>query len=156
MEANGFELTLTLQQDMQFLVDFEGEALPPLLMDEPVPIGAGTGPNATRLLAAAVGNCLSASALFCFRKARVAVDGMQTEVRTRLIRNERGRVRVGAIEVEIRPEVAPEDWPRLQRCIDVFPDFCIVSQSVGQGIDIRVDVKPPAGAEQPESELTHA
>lgn len=153
---NGFELTLTLKKDMQFLVDFDGEAHLPLLMDEPVPIGAGEGPNATRLLAAAVGNCLSASALFCFRKARVPVDGMHTEVRTQLVRNERGRVRVGSIEVDIHPEVAPEDWPRLQRCIDVFTDFCIVSQSLGQGIDIRVDVKPPAGVTVPESELARA
>jgi uncharacterized OsmC-like protein len=147
MDERGFELTMELQQGMQFLVDFGGPELPPLLMDEPDPVGENEGPNATRLLAAAVGNCLSASALFCFRKARVAVDGMRTEVRTKLVRNETGRVRVGAIEVDIHPKVSPDDWPRLSRCIDVFQDFCIVSQSVKQGIDISVAVKPPAGFE---------
>jgi uncharacterized OsmC-like protein len=137
MDERGFELTMELQQGMQFLVDFGRQDL---------------------LLAAAVGNCLSASALFCFRKARVTVDGMRTEVRTKLVRNENGRVRVGAIEVEIHPEVSSEDWPRLRRCIDVFQDFCIVSQSVKQGIDISVEVKPPAelGAARPDSGLTGA
>jgi organic hydroperoxide reductase OsmC/OhrA len=158
MDERGFELTMELQQGMQFLVDFGGQDLPPLLMDEPEPVGEDEGPNATRLLAAAVGNCLSASALFCFRKARVTVDGMRTEVRTKLVRNENGRVRVGSIEVVIHPEVSAEDWPRLRRCIDVFRDFCIVSQSVKQGIDISVEVKPPAelGATLPESGLTGA
>ena len=65
MDERGFELTMELQQGMQFLVDFGGPELPPLLMDEPDPVGENEGPNATRLLAAAVGNCLSASALFC-------------------------------------------------------------------------------------------
>ncbi len=153
MDEHGFELTMELQQGMQFQVDFGRPGVPPLLMDEPEPVGQDEGPNATRLLAAAVGNCLSASALFCFRKARVTVDGMRTEVRTKLVRNESGRVRVGAIEVEICPEVSSEDWPRLRRCIDVFQDFCIVSQSVKQGIDISVEVKPPA--ELAELEATH-
>jgi uncharacterized OsmC-like protein len=159
MDERGFGLTMELQRDMQFLVDFQRQGVSPLLMDEPEPVGGDDGPNATRLLAAAVGNCLSASALFCFRKARVTVDGMRTEVRTKLVRNvrtklvrnEKGRVRVGSIEVEIHPEVSAEDWPRLRRCIDVFQDFCIVSQSV-EGIDISVEVKPPAGLEAPQAE----
>ena len=83
---------------------------------------------------------------------------MRTEVRTKLVRNENGRVRVGSIDVVIHPEVSLEDWPRLRRCIDVFRDFCIVSQSVKQGIDINVEVKPPAGlgATLPDSGLTGA
>ncbi len=74
MEESDFELTLELQRDFQFLVDFEEGDLPPLLMDEPEPVGANSGPSAVRLMAAAVGNCLSASALFCMRKARVPVS----------------------------------------------------------------------------------
>ncbi len=142
MEDSGFELTLELQKDFQFLLDFDDDDLPPLLMDEPEPVGANSGPNAVRLMAAAVGNCLSASALFCMRKARVAVSGMRTRVRTSMVRNSVGRLRIGTIEVDIRPEVAPEDWKRAGRCLEVFEDYCVVSQSVKDGVEIRVDVKP--------------
>ncbi len=142
MEESGFELTLELQSDFQFLVDFDEDDLPPLLMDEPEPLGANSGPSAVRLMAAAVGNCLSASALFCMRKARVPVSGMRTRVRTSMVRNSEGRLRIGTIEVDIRPEVVPEDWKRAGRCLEVFEDYCVVSQSVKDGVEISVDVKP--------------
>ena len=57
---------LELQAGYKFVTRFEQQGLPPLLMDEPFPVGEGTAPNASQVLSAAVGNCLSASALFCF------------------------------------------------------------------------------------------
>lgn len=146
MENSGFELTLELQKDFQFLVDFDEDDLPPLLMDEPEPVGANSGPNAVRLMAAAVGNCLSASALFCMRKARVPVSGLRTRVRTSMSRTSEGRLRIGTIEVDIRPEVAPDDWKRAGRCLEVFEDYCVVSQSVMDGVEISVDVNPASRA----------
>ncbi|MEE8447760.1 MAG: OsmC family protein [Gemmatimonadota bacterium] len=146
IENSGFELTLELQKDFQFLVDFDEDDLPPLLMDEPEPVGANSGPNAVRLMAAAVGNCLSASALFCMRKARVPVSGMRTRVRTSMSRTSEGRLRIGTIEVDIRPEVAPDDWKRAGRCLEVFEDYCVVSQSVMDGVEISVDVNPASRA----------
>lgn len=146
MEDSGFELTLGLQKDFQFLVDFDEDDLPPLLMDEPEPVGANSGPNAVRLMAAAVGNCLSASALFCMRKARVPVSGLRTRVRTSMSRTSEGRLRIGTIEVDIRPEVAPDDWKRAGRCLEVFEDYCVVSQSVMDGVEISVDVNPASRA----------
>lgn len=146
MEDRGFELTLDLQKNYRFVVDFDREGVPPLLMDEPQPLGDDRGPNATRLVAAAVGNCLSASALFCLRKARVPVSGMQTRVRMALTRNEEGRLRIGGIDVEIHPVVASADLARAGRCLDLFEDFCIVTQSVRAGVDVTVDVRPPAVA----------
>lgn len=141
MSAEPFEITLTLDHDLQFDVEFDLPDVPSLRMDEPEPAGDGAGPNAARLLAAAVGNCLSASALFCMRKARVPVTGMRTTVRTTLERNEAGRLRIGGIEVEIHPEVPDEDQARIVRCLDLFEDFCLVTESVRAGIDVDVDVE---------------
>ena len=56
-------VTVDLQEDYKFQVNF-GDGWPRLVMDEPAPLGEDAGPNAVCVLAAAVGNCLSASALY--------------------------------------------------------------------------------------------
>ena len=140
MSGELFDVTLTLDHDFEFDVDFGQPGVPDLRMDEPEPLGAGAGPNAARLLAAAVGNCLSSSALFCMRKARVPVTGMRTTVRTTLVRNEAGRLRIGGVEVELHPEVPDEEQARIARCLDLFEDFCLVTESVRAGIDVGVEV----------------
>lgn len=139
MEEKGFTINMKLGEGYQFLVSF-GEGLEELLMDEPVPLGQGEGPNASRLLAAAVGNCLSASALFCLRKARIDVKGMKTSVTTSLARNEQGRRRIGDINVRIQPRVEEKNRLRMQRCLEIFEDYCIVTQSVRKGINVKVEV----------------
>lgn len=145
MDEKEFDLTLTLGEGMQFETVFDGAKMPTLLFDEPSPLGGDEGPNAARVLGAAVGNCLSASLLFCLRKARVNVEDMRTEVRGRIGRNEEGRFRVENIAVRVITEIRPEDQSRVDRCLKVFEDFCIVSASVRQGIgiDVEVDVLNP-------------
>ena len=142
--AEAFDISLTLEEDFRFRVDFAQPGVPELRVDEPEPLGDGDGPNASRLLAAAVGNCLSASALFCLRKAKVAVTDMRTEVHTELVRNDSGRLRIGKIEVSLHPEFEDADQARIARCLDLFEDFCLVTESVRNGIDVNVDVQVDA------------
>ncbi len=139
-EAERFALALTLQDGYAFTVDFGQQGVPDLLLDEPPPLGAGRGPNAARLLAAAIGHCLGASLLFCLRKSRIEVEELRATVEGTVVRNERGRLRVGAIRVKLAPEVAPGDRDRMGRCLELFEDFCIVTESVRQGIPVVVEV----------------
>ncbi len=143
-----FALSLTLQDGYAFAADFAQEGVPPLLVDEPPPLGAGQGPNPARLLAVAVASCLSASLLFCLRKARIDVAAFRTTVEGTLARNESGRMRIGGIRVRLAPQVAPEQRDRMGRCLDLFEDFCIVTESVRQGIEVDVAVEgAPAAAD---------
>jgi organic hydroperoxide reductase OsmC/OhrA len=137
-------VSLELDEGYRFEVRF-ADGLPALSMDEPEPLGEGSGPNASAVLAAAVGNCLSASLLFCLRRAHVDVAHMVAEVDVTPVRNEKGRKRIGAIDVVLRP-VLGEDASegRYQRCRDVFEDYCVVSDSVRHGIDVSVRVEPVA------------
>ena len=146
MEETTFNVKLDLEDGYRFVADFEQPGVAPLLMDEPPPLGEAFGPNAARVLAAAVGNCLSASALFCLRRARIDVLSMHTEVEATLTHNEAGRMRIGGIDVRIAPEVAEADVPRMQRCLDIFEDYCVVTESVRKGIDVGVGVETRAAA----------
>jgi uncharacterized OsmC-like protein len=84
---------LAQRQDYQFEVQF-GPGVPPLLADEPAPLGQGQGPSPVQLLAAAVGNCLSDSLLFALRKFKQQPEPLQCEVSAEVGRNAEGRLRV--------------------------------------------------------------
>lgn len=139
-------VSLEMLENYQFRVTFD-EAFEQLLMDEPEPLGEDEGPNATRVLSAAVGNCLSASLLFCLRKSKIEPEGVMTDVTTSLVRNDRGRLRIGETEVEILLDVDEEDEDRLERCLGVFEDYCVVTQSVRDGLDVAVSVLDAEGNE---------
>ena len=142
MEEGEFLTGIELVKDYKFRVNFHNVKEGEIMMDEPEPLGGGDHPNAGKLLAAAVGNCLAASLLFCLRKSRIEARGMKAEARVRIVRNERGRLRIGKITVEIDPGLAEEDRERAARCVTLFEDFCVVTQSVRTGIDVKVAVEP--------------
>jgi len=132
-------VTVTRKSGFVFDVAFEAvPGLPVLGMDEPVPTGTATGPNATDLLLAAVANCLSASLLMCLQRSRAEVDRLSATATARIERNERGRLRIAAIDVEISPALGPDDAPKIVRCRELFEDFCIVTASLRQGIPVDV------------------
>jgi uncharacterized OsmC-like protein len=139
-----FEVTLTREDRFRFRVDFGDGRGATLQMDEPEPLGEDTGPNAAKVLAAAIGNCLSASLLFCLDKARVEVSDMRTKVTGSIVRNETGRLRLGPLKVRIEPGLAGESSARVERCLDIFEDFCIVTASARSGLDVDVQVDAPA------------
>ena len=120
------------------------ENLPPVVFDEPAPLGEGAGPNAAAVLAAAIGDCLASSFAFCLRKVRLEPVDMTASVVAHVARNEQGRLRVSGIDVELAPEVLEQDRPRLERCERLFEDFCIVTESVRRGIPVNVKVVEPA------------
>ena len=113
-----------------------------LTIDEPDPLGENSGPSPARVLSAALASCLGASLLFCLRKARITVMGLHTTASTELVRNDRGRLRVGTITVRLEPVVAHDQQPLMARCIEVFEDYCIVTASVRPTVTVNVSVHP--------------
>ena len=140
-EEKTFRVEVEQEKDFVFKVDFGIEGVEDLIMDEPEPVGGGTGPNAERLIAAAIGNCLSASLLFCLRKSKVEVSGMQAKVEGVVARNEEGRWRIRELNVELAPEIEGDKVKQLERCIVIFEQFCVASQSIRQGIPLNVKVR---------------
>jgi uncharacterized OsmC-like protein len=144
-DTRTFSLSLAQVERFQFAVTFDNEAWPSLRMDEPAPLGDDTGPSASRVLGAAIGNCLAASLLFCLQKSRVPVKGLQVAVEGQVGRNDKGRLRIGSVKVVLSPTLDGVPPERMARCLDLFEDFCLVTQSVREGIDVEVSVETDAG-----------
>jgi uncharacterized OsmC-like protein len=141
------ELHVTVEQEegFRFKATFDWEEAAPVLMDEPEPMGSKAGPNAARMIAAAVGNCLAASLFFCLQKARVDAEGLRAEVTGHLERNERKRIRIKDFDVTIHAPVEGVEANRWSRCLGVFEDFCIATGSIRRGIPVSVQVVDAAG-----------
>jgi len=144
-EQNGFTIHLEQIQDYEFKVKFNLDGVSALLLDEPEPLGHGKGPGASRLLAAAVANCLSASLIFCFQKFKQKPKGIVTTAKGTYTRNARGRLRVSGLEIEIKLDEDTSNSAWLKRCLEQFEDFCVVTESVKRGIPVQVKVVDAAG-----------
>ena len=138
-----FSVALRQLDDYQFVLDF-GE-FGDFLSDEAPPLGGGEGPNPSRLLAAATANCLAASLLFALRKYKNDPGTLRGEVSGELTRNEDGRWRIKQLDVNIELGVDASELDSADKALAQFEDFCIVTQSIREGIPVAVTVADAAG-----------
>ncbi|MDR7522984.1 MAG: OsmC family protein [Armatimonadota bacterium] len=140
---------LTQHEGYRFAVEMEQPHWA-LTVDEAPPIGRGQGPNPARMLAVAVGHCLSSSLQFCLQKSRVEGARITTEVTASIRRNDRGRWRVAGLNVEIDVSgVDPAQQGSVERCRQLFEDFCIVTESVRHGVPVDVAVRVGEAGDAP-------
>jgi uncharacterized OsmC-like protein len=139
--TSDYHVKLHFAGGYEFFAEFPDIAgAPKLLLDEAPPLGEAAGPNPAAVLAAAIGNCLSASLLFCLRKVRMEPTDLQADVTAHVGRNEGGRLRVTGVDVTLRPSMLELDPDRFERCNRLFEDFCTVTESVRRGIPVNVTV----------------
>ena len=136
------DIRIVLEQEglYAFKVSFEGTDLEALHTDEPAPLGAGAGPNPSALLLAGVANCLSASLLFALRKFKNDPGPIRAEIVARRERNAEGRWRIPRAEVTIRLSDKAIDLEHFDRVLAQFEQFCIVTQSVRDGVEVAVRI----------------
>ena len=139
-EQLAFTVNLQQEHDYQFEVKWDRDNIPDLLLDSAPPLGQAIGPDAERLLAAAVGNCLSASLLFCMNKFKQAPGTLRSQVTGTVARNAKGRLRIGGLDVVIHLNDPVAKIGHFDRCAQQFEDFCTVTESIRQGIPVQVRV----------------
>nr|MDO8099481.1 OsmC family protein [Candidatus Njordarchaeota archaeon] len=104
--------------------------------------GKGRAPNPDRLLAAAVGGCLTLSLLMNLQGLRLNPKELNTKVKANIGPGDKGLPRFKSIDVEIAPvfegAIKKEN---LKKVLDTFQNFCTVTQSVRNGIPVNVTVK---------------
>lgn len=144
MSETSIHVQLNQKRDYQFDIQFGGE-VPDIMGDEPAPLGAGQGPSPVQLLAAAVGNCLSDSLLFALRKFKQAAEPLRCDVEAEVGRNAEGRLRVLGIKAVLTLGVPAASLEHLDRVLGQFEAYCTVTQSVGQGIPVSIEVVDALG-----------
>ncbi len=139
MSESTVHIQLKQRKDYQFDITFGGD-VPAIMGDEPAPLGSGQGPSPVQFLAAAVGNCLSDSLLFALRKFKQTPEPIACEVTAEVGRNPEGRVRVLTMRAVLTLGVPATSLEHLDRVLGQFEAYCTVTQSVGQGIPITIEV----------------
>jgi uncharacterized OsmC-like protein len=141
------QFTVKVEQidGFEFVVAFDKPTHAKVHMDEPAPLGRDSAPNAARYLAAAIGNCLAASLVFCLKKAQSPAPRVTASIDMQIVRTDAKRLRVGKVVVTLETALSVDD-PALASCRETFEDFCIVTQSVRSGIDVEVHLRPAPSA----------
>ena len=142
------DLRILLEQEgpYAFKVNFEGTDLAALHTDEPAPLGSGAGPNPSAILLTSIVNCLGASLLFALRKFKNDPGPIRAEIVARKERNAEGRWRIPRAEVTIHLSDKAADLEHFDRVLAQFEQFCIVTQSVREGVDVAVRIVDAEGA----------
>ena len=138
-------VTLEQEDDYAFRIRFDDTALESLLTDEASPLGQDRGPNPARLLLASIANCLVASLLFALRKQHNQPGRLRADITAIPMRNAEGRWRIPQAFVELHLPEGNEHYQQLERVLEQFEQFCIVTQSVREGIEVDVRVVDASG-----------
>ena len=144
-DDGGIRLVLEQEGPYAFKVSFDGTALEALHTDESAPLGAGAGPNPAHLLLAAIANCLSASLVFALRKFKNSPGPIRAEITARKERNAGGRWRIPRAEVVITLADSAATLAHFDRVLAQFEQFCIVTQSVREGVAVDVAIVDAEG-----------
>ena len=116
-----------------------------LLLRKPFPVGVGYGPEAVTMLTMATSYCMAASLNYYLARARVYPLALRAKGHVDMRLTEENYRRVKAMEIDIRIEVEERERKRLERALDRFTDFCIISESIRGSFPITVRVHHPWG-----------
>ncbi len=136
-------LTIEMRAPYEFTVRVEGANAHAYTTGEGPPLGPAGNPAPDELLGAALATCLASSLLFCVQKAHVTVEALTGSVRVQKARNERGRLRIGSVEVAFDARVPDDQRERFKRCRTLFEEYCTVTESVRAGIPVEVALRVP-------------
>lgn len=135
------EIGIMRETDYKFIVDFQIEGVEELTVDEDPPIGRNEGPDPSRLLGAAVAQCMMSSLVFCMNKSHSRMNSLDGTAKIKFGRNEENRLRIIGIDLSINAGIAENEEGKLERCIPIFERFCTVTESIRKGIPVTLSIK---------------
>lgn len=146
MSDDDIRIVLEQEGPYAFKVNFEGTALEALHTDEPAPLGGGAGPGPSAMLLTAIANCLGSSLVFALHKFKNQPAPIRAEIVGRKARNAEGRLRIPHADVTIHLGDKAAELEHFDRVLAQFEQFCVVTQSVREGISVDVKIVDADGA----------
>ncbi|UCC19418.1 MAG: OsmC family protein [Promethearchaeota archaeon] len=137
------EVGIKLEEEMIFKCDLGKIQMTDLFIDEQHKKSTDKiGPNPAKLLALSVLGCLAASFAFCLQKTNFSLSDLDGKAVIISKRNEKGFWRLQKLDIKLNPKIDnPEMRKRANQCIKFFEQYCIISESVRNGIDIDVKIE---------------
>jgi uncharacterized OsmC-like protein len=136
------EVSISLEEEMIFKCDFGQVKMKDLFIDEQHKKSQEKiGPNPSKLLALSLLGCMSASFAFCLQKRDFSLSDFKGKALIKSKRNAKGFWRIKEIKLELYPKIdTPKMRERADQCQKFFEQFCIISESIRDGIEITTNL----------------
>ena len=113
-----------------------------LNVDEPTSFhGTNLGPSAVEYLLIGIGGCLGTTFIYCLQKRNIELESFEVEVDGKLTHTG-PKMRLRLVNVVVILKYRPKEETsivEIEECVKEFKDFCIVTNSIANGIPIEVN-----------------
>ncbi len=136
------EVGIRLEEEMLFKCDLGQIKMDNLFIDDRHKKSKDKiGPNPSKLLALSLLGCMGASFAFCLQKKNFSLSDFEGKAFITSKRNEKGFWRIKKINIELQPKIdSPKMRKRAEQCQKFFEQFCIISESIKEGIEISTNL----------------
>ena len=112
-------------------------------IDEPESFhGTDLGPSSTEYLLIGIGGCMGSSLAYCLQKRKIKIKDMEIIVDGKLkVEGPKNHLRLAKVNVELFLSLKKGNSSQnVDTCINNFLEYCVLTNSVIQGIPIDIKV----------------
>jgi len=113
-------------------------------IDEPTSFhGTNLGPSAVEYLLIGIGGCLGTTFIYCLQKNNIELETFEIVVDGKVSHTgPKTLLRLENVDVDLKftPKEASSDV-EINRCMEEFAKYCIVTNSIANGLPINVNCK---------------
>lgn len=113
-----------------------------LNIDEPASFhGTNLGPSAVEYLLIGIGGCLGTTFIYCLQKRNIELESFEVEVDGKLTHTG-PKMHLRLVNIIVNLKYKPKEETsavEIEECVEEFKEFCIVTNSIANGMPIDVN-----------------
>ena len=135
------KISLKFSENLHFIA--KARRFNDIHIDEPESFhGTDLGPSSVEYVLIGIGGCLGSSFIYCLQKKKIEIENLEIEIDGKL-KHTGPKMNLRLVNVDVQLIFTPKKGKQLEiinQCIKKFFDYCVVSNSIIQGIPINVSV----------------